>query len=249
MYNSSNCTFRSTLGSAEIPQNASAKFNPSVSQNQLGPILHWYTNESACNINVSDVHIPCDIDGSSQTETTRCNKSSAFTDEMNCARVVGIDFNSNCDSLQCIIAAPAEGMCSVQPFSNTECGMATIISSVFMTSTSATSLMLFHDSSSTIMTLKTEYLSASATQYLSSGFVSSDMYSSFFPIILPTPLDSSQLISTFLSSQPISASPTPTSLNCPLDPPWLPTLAGYNATNTCHKGLFNGQFDFIIFYN
>ena len=180
------------------------------------------------------MHIPCNINGSSQTESTRCNKCSAVTDAIKCARVDEIDFYSNCDSLQCLIVAPAQGVCSVESSSNNlECRMA---------STSTTSSLMFtsifHDSSSTIMTLTTEYLSASATQYSSSAFVSSDMFSSSFPLISPTPLE---------SSQPISASPSPTSLNCPLDPPWPQTLAGHNATNTCHKGLFNGQFDFIIF--
>ena len=244
MYNSSNCTFRSTLGSAEIPQNASLKFNPSVPRSQLvNTILYWYT-DGACDINVSDVHISCDIDESSQTESTHCNKSNAATHGIKCARIYlnGID-----DCSSCTIFEEAQGMCSVQSSNhNKECPlMATrsIISSIFMTSTSTTSSLMFasmfHDSSSTVMTLTTEYLSASATQYSSSAFVSSDMFSSSFPLISPTPLE---------SSQPISASPSPTSLNCPLDPPWPQTLAGYNATNTCHKRLFNGQFDFIIFF-
>ncbi|XP_019861273.1 PREDICTED: uncharacterized protein LOC109589657 [Amphimedon queenslandica] len=76
--------------------------------------------------------------------------------------------------------------------------------------------------SSTIMATTTEHSELVSDMYLSS-------FSSTY-LILPTPLE---------PSQPISASPSPTSLYCPSDPPWPLTPAGYNATSTCHKGLFN----------
>uniref|UniRef100_A0A1X7SQH5 Uncharacterized protein n=1 Tax=Amphimedon queenslandica TaxID=400682 RepID=A0A1X7SQH5_AMPQE len=212
--------------SAEIPQNGIVEFNPVHNgSNTDGLFLQWYTNQSACGMNVSDVHVHCE---NAQQATHCMNYYSESAGTISCLKT-NLNLCSSCSisqgtpatrcythSANSICPTITQNLSSSFSALNTQYSQSNIPLTVESTATI--------DSSPAIVTSTTQYSSTSMTHDSSS--------------VVASPFDD---FSSSSFADLFSPSPSPTSLYCPPDPLWPLTPAGCDAplNRTCHYGLFN----------
>ena len=212
------------LGYVELPKNSSAKFSPSITRSRLSTafFLQWHSNRPACRTNVSDVHVLCTCPDTGGNNCT--NPDSALI--MNCAKTNQINNNHNlCSQFSAhleVDPASCQPQCpsSMAPINSCpSLSVTTSTSTIQYSPPNITSPLTFQSTS-----IIHDSLSTTSTISYSSTSMSFDLLTSMFPY----------------------ASPSPTSLYCPPDPPWPRTQAGCDAplNRTCHYGIYKGQFNF-----